>query len=517
MDIISEIEVFEKLLDHGLFPEKTIGIFTSQNFGSWARREGINMYKNLKFSNITFYLTRNDNAPRVINIPHPISYYRLCNEIKKNWTTIYNKIGEVDDYSKRSLIIPKPNNLNNRLISMLTYDRSQDEKFLILDKSFKAKYLVRADIANCYTSIYSHSVCWALVGKSEAKNNNSRTEWFNILDFAIRSVQRNETVGIPIGPDTSAIVCEIILSQIDKELDNYNYFRYIDDYRCYCKSKEEGENFINKLSKELEKYHLRLNQKKTEIVNLPLPLEESWVRELKSFANNFLKKNEFKNSDINILSEFIDLAINLSNDNPNSSPIKYAVKILSSKKYKDIDVYAFVIMYISRVCFNHPYFIDVFHEIFQKNPLNQRLKKLVPLEINSILQQHLEYSRSDVALWGVFLAIKYDFEIDQFERYSDYLISDLDCLPTLLCYSYSKKNNLDTSKYFKLVDKLVEDKLEDEWWIFIYTLFYDSPRKHVFRRISYKDFYQKMKDGNVMFLKQEFDDYIDSQLVHLVF
>lgn len=517
MEFISETEVFEKLLDHGLFPEKTIGIFTSQNFGSWARREGINLYKNNEFSNTTFYLTRNDNAPRVINIPHPISYFRLCNEIRKNWTTIYDKIGEVDDYSKRSLIIPKPNNLNNRLISMLTYDRSQDEKFLILDKSFKAKYLVRTDIANCYTSIYSHSVSWALVGKNVAKNNNSRTEWFNILDFAIRSVQRNETVGIPIGPDTSAIICEIILSQIDKELDNYNYFRYIDDYRCYCKSKEEGENFINKLSKELEKYHLRLNQRKTEIVNLPLPLEDSWVRDLKSFANNFLKKNEFTNSDINILSEFIDLAINLSNDNPNSSPIKYAVKILSSKQYKDIDVYAFVIMYISRVCFNHPYFIDVFHEIFQRNPLNQRLKMLVPVEINSILQQHLEYSRSDVALWGIFLAIKYDFEIDQFERYSDYLINDLDCLPTLLCYSYSKKNNLDTSKYFKLVDKLVEDKLEDEWWIYVYTLFFDAPRKRVFRRILYKDFYQKMKEGNVMFLKQEFDAFVDSQFIDLDF
>ncbi|MGQ2983124.1 RNA-directed DNA polymerase [Flavobacterium sp.] len=517
MESITESEVFEKLMDYGFFPEKISSIFTSQNFGTWARQVGINIYKNAEFSNITFHLTRNNNAPRVLHIPHPIAYCRLCNEIKKNWNFIYEKIGEVDDYPKRSLIIPKPNNLNNRLISMLTYDRSKDEKFLIIDKSYKAKYIVHADIANCYTSIYSHSISWALVGKSVAKNNTDRKEWYNTLDFAIRSVQRNETVGIPIGPDTSAIICEIILSEVDKQLNDFNYFRYIDDYRCYCKSKEDAENFIKKLSKELEKFNLRLNQKKTEIISLPQPLEESWVRELKSFANTFLNKIEFTNADINILSEFIDLAIKLSNDNPSSSSIKYAVKILSLKIYKDVDVYAFIIMYISRVCFIYPYFIDVYYSIFQLNPIPTKLKPLIEVEINSILKEHLEFSRSDIALWGIFLAIEYNFKIDNFEYYSNYLLEDRDCLPVLLCYSYSKKKSLDTKKYFKLISDLIEEKLEDEWWIYIYTLYSEFPTKKVFQNILYKDFYLLMKNERIMFLKHEYREYTDKAFEDLIF
>jgi hypothetical protein len=48
---------------------------------------------------------------------------------------------------------------------MKSYDKKDDEKFLILDKSFGKKYLVQIDIANFYPSIYSHSVPWALVNK----------------------------------------------------------------------------------------------------------------------------------------------------------------------------------------------------------------------------------------------------------------------------------------------------------------------------------------------------------------
>ncbi len=312
---LNENEVYEKLLDYGMFPEKLASIFTSEKFGKWARKHGITLYQKKAFSNVTFHLTRNNNAPRILNIPHPIPYFRLCKQIKENWDKIAQRIGEVDDYTNRSMIIPKPNNLSKRLVSMLSYDRNKDEKFLILEKSFKAKYFVHADIANCYPSIYSHSIPWALVGKQEAKDKMlDKTKWYNKLDVAIRGVQRNETVGLPIGPDTSSIISELVLSRVDLALSRYKYFRFIDDFKCYCNSKEEADNFIKNLSKELEEYHLRLNQKKTEIIELPKTIEEDWVRDLKAYANKFLKEEEFSKSDINFISEFIDLSIKLTKE-----------------------------------------------------------------------------------------------------------------------------------------------------------------------------------------------------------
>ena len=493
-------QVYEKLLDYGMFPEKITSIYSSEKFGVWARKKGISLYTRKSFSNVTFHLTRNNNAPRILNIPHPIPYFFLCKEIKTNWTKISASIGEVDDYTNRSMVIPKPNNLSKRLVSMLSYDRNKDEKFLVLEKSFKAKYYVHADIANCYPSIYSHSIPWALVGKQEAKDNmRDNNRWYNKLDVKIRALQRNETVGIPIGPDSSSIISEIILSKIDKALSKYNYFRFIDDFKCYCNSKEESDNFIKSLSKELEKYHLRLNQKKTEIIELPKTIEEDWVRDLKAYANKFLTESELSKSDINYVSEFIDLSIKLTKKNPNDSALRYAVKVISDKRFADNDVYVFTIMYLSRICFIYPYFIDVFYEILNNNPPNAKMIALFSKEINSILKEHLEYSRSDVALWGLFLAMKFNFKIESFNSYSDYLINDRDCLPSLLCYYYAAKNGLNTDKYFDLIDDLIKEKQEEEWWIYIYTLFYENGRKHIFRRIECKDFYSELKKGKVEF------------------
>lgn len=133
--------VNKKLLDYGMFSEKLTEVFESNSFGKWIKKTGLKMYKDRSFSTVSYRLTRNNNAPRIIDIPHPIAYYRLCEEIRLNWKEITNKIGEIDDYADTSMVVPKPNNLNKRLISMKSYDKRDDDKFLILDKSFEKKYL----------------------------------------------------------------------------------------------------------------------------------------------------------------------------------------------------------------------------------------------------------------------------------------------------------------------------------------------------------------------------------------
>lgn len=501
MKNLTNNQVFEKLLKYGLFPEKLSKIFSSEDFGTWALNNVITKYQNPPFSDIKFRLTRNNNAPRILNIPHPAPFYRLCLEIKNNWEAISNSFGDIEEYEGRSMIIPKPNNLNKRLVSMFSYERRKDEKFLILDKSFRAKYFVHADISNCYPSIYSHSVPWALVDKITAKDTARDVDlWYNKLDKAIRNLQRNETVGIPIGPDTSSIISEIILSQIDKKLSQYKYFRFIDDYKCYCESKEQSENFLNSLSKELEYFNLRLNQKKTSITPLPKTLEEDWIWELKSFTNSFLKDETLRNKHINILSQFFDLTIKLSNDFPDDSAIRYAVKVLANKKIVDNDVYAFIILSLSRICFIHPYFIDVFDEIFSNNKITGKLKPSVEIEINSLMIEHIDYSRSDVALWGIFICIKNNLEILDFEQYSNKLIESRDCLPTLLCYYYSLKNQIDTDKYFDLIIEIIKEKAEDEWWIYIYSLMRENKDNPIFKNIKYRDFYLDLLKEDIVFV-----------------
>lgn len=357
MSIIKKLKknlVFKKLLYYGMFSEKITEMFSSKTFGKWIHSNGLTKYKKRSFSTVTFHLTRNNNAPRIIEIPHPIAYYRLCNEIKINWVHIVKTIGEIEDYSDRS--------------------------------------------------------------------------------------------------------------------------------------------------KELERFHLRLNPKKTKITVLPAGLDQDWVRELRAYSNKFLAAKQLTRKKVTTVSEFIDLAIALSDNNPGDSPIRYAVKVLSRKKFMDDEVMAFTIMYLSRVCYIYPYFIDLFNDILKRNKPNKKIKSLLSKEINSIMNEHIEYSRSDVALWGIYLAMKYKFKIKEYDRYSNKLIEGRDCLPVLLSYEYAKKKKHHTKKYFDLVKELIKEKNEDEWWVYIYQLYRDSPRKQSLKKIAYKDFYEDMRKGKVTFL-----------------
>jgi hypothetical protein len=133
-----------------------------------------------------------------------------------------------------------------------------------VDYSFDNKFIIQADISNFYPSVYTHSIPWALVGFDYAKANRNPSDWFNQIDKYQRLLKRNETNGVAIGPATSNIVSEIILSTIDKVLDTegYKFVRFIDDYTAYTRTYEDAETFLRRLSEELSKFKLNVNARK---------------------------------------------------------------------------------------------------------------------------------------------------------------------------------------------------------------------------------------------------------------
>lgn len=155
------------------------------------------------------------------------------------------------------------------------------------------KYMVHADIAKCFPSIYTHAISWALAGKTEAKNHvHDESLWYNKIDHFARNSKNGETHGLLIGPHTSNILSEIILCVIDEGLSKkYGcYIRNIDDYICYTDSREEAEQFLSDLNRELREFDLLMNHKKTEILELPLCVVKTWVHKIQNrtamFQNN---------------------------------------------------------------------------------------------------------------------------------------------------------------------------------------------------------------------------------------
>ena len=100
----------------------------------------------------------------------------------------------------------------------------------------------------------------------------------NQIDRFVRATQDRQSVGIPVGPDSSLIIAEITGTAIDCELQwagdlkrpqAPKGLRYVDDYHLYFRSRGECEQAIAKLHSACRKYELDINDAKTFIEELP--------------------------------------------------------------------------------------------------------------------------------------------------------------------------------------------------------------------------------------------------------
>ena len=233
------------------------------------------------YDQIEYRATRFNLVTRLFHIPHPAPYAYLCKCLSEHWDKLSHICENPNSREK-----PAKHDKGRRImgewadleqISVMNYNKLSDARHRLKISTGKF-YRVTADISSFFPSIYTHSIPWAVVGRDKAKGDSDPQLWYNELDEAQRNVKRGETQGIPIGPATSHIISEFILSKVDGALRNaYQFVRYVDDYECYCETREEAEDFILKLEQELRKYLLNLNPKKVLIEELPLTYQDQWV------------------------------------------------------------------------------------------------------------------------------------------------------------------------------------------------------------------------------------------------
>ncbi len=111
------------------------------------------------------------------------------------------------------------------------------------------RFVLRTDVNRFYPSIYTHSLPWAIEGKPKVKAakaaDNLNSLWSNKLDLHTRNVNDQQTMGVPIGPDTSLLLAEVILAAVDEELaqeiPGLRGIRFIDDYEFAVNQRSEAD------------------------------------------------------------------------------------------------------------------------------------------------------------------------------------------------------------------------------------------------------------------------------------
>lgn len=218
-------------------------------------------------------------AWRPFQLIHPILYVDLVNTITKdeNWQTIVDRFSEFQSDNRINCISIPVESTGEKLDQaeqILNWWKNLEQAQIALSLDYE--YYIHTDITDCYPSIYTHTIPWALHDKNWAKEN--RKEGIgNIIDSKLQSMQNGQTNGIPQGSSLMDFIAEMVLGYADtqliklankKGLDNdYKILRYRDDYRIFSNQLNTAESLMKILSEVLLDLNLKINSKKTFLCN----------------------------------------------------------------------------------------------------------------------------------------------------------------------------------------------------------------------------------------------------------
>ena len=224
--------------------------------------------------NVDYVLIHNKDgkyAWRPFELIHPILYVKLVNDIceKHNWSTIKKRIKKLHS-NPRIICCSMPgeskNKKNDKKSTILRWWNEYEQKSI----SSSIEYLLMAntDISNCYPSIYTHTIPWALHTEKVAKNIKGDTSYIgNIIDIDIEQMKYGQTNGIPQGSTLMDFIAEIVLGYCDEllteklnemNISDYKILRYRDDYRVFSNNSYELDIILKCLSEILIKLNFKL-------------------------------------------------------------------------------------------------------------------------------------------------------------------------------------------------------------------------------------------------------------------
>lgn len=425
---------------------------------------------------VTYNATRYNNAFRELSLIHPKAYSLFAKHLHDHWDKI-----EPFTNSKSSII--KPEQHGDGRIMVMNYEDPIEKTTRALTESFGKRFQVRADISNCFNSVYSHAIAWGLVGFDYAKNNRQPHLWFNLVDKYQRKCKRNETQGIPIGSATSNISLEIILGKVDEELRNagYNFHRYVDDYSCYCETNEDAHKFLLTLGKLLARYKLSLNIQKTKIIEQPVPDQDSWILELLGNLPSRLNKahdDEPKLTASEAIT-FINHALTINKQTPDGSVLKYAIQLIVN--FLDERAPATVYSSVLNLSWHYPILIPYLDVLIEKSNID---RSAIDNQLNALIIENCKHRRSDGICWPLHIMKK--LEIAPADATIDAIIESEDCVGLTILNSMLIGNK----QIVDFADGIIQsgdNYLIDTYWLLLYQLFRDGDVRNAYGNIRIFD------------------------------
>ena len=158
-------------------------------------------------------------AWRPLELIHPAIYFSLVNVIcdPENWEFIQRRFSEFNDCDIECCSVPviSLNNQTDVAAQISKWWQSVEQQSLICSLEFS--HLLHTDIVDCYGSLYTHSISWALHGVENSKQSID-SALGDEIDMHIRAGRFGQTNGISQGSVLMDFVAEIVLGFVDQQI-----------------------------------------------------------------------------------------------------------------------------------------------------------------------------------------------------------------------------------------------------------------------------------------------------------
>ena len=235
------------------------------------------------FSGVNYSLISNKDgklAWRPYELIHPVIYVSLVNVIceEENWNFIQKRFATFQDGVVECCSVPVMSTDNQKDMAAQVSNWWKEVEQRSLTYSLRFSHMLHTDVTDCYGSLYTHSISWALYGIDEAKKKRrDKTLLGSKIDSHIQSSRYGQTNGISQGSVLMDFIAEIVLGFVDLEINlefkknnlglenkkDFRILRYRDDYRVFANSDDCAERVLKVISDKLRVVGMMLGVSKT--------------------------------------------------------------------------------------------------------------------------------------------------------------------------------------------------------------------------------------------------------------
>jgi hypothetical protein len=393
---------------------------------------------------------------RSLSIPNPLIQCILATEIAASWTDLTTFYAQ----SQLSISIPK---LSATRAVEGTHSLNE-QPTLRAQRSVGARYLLKTDIARYYPSIYTHSIPWALHTKQRARADKKYALLGSRLDLWMRESQDKQTGGIPIGPDTSFIIGEVIGTAMDLKLlermPTLRGTRSIDDYFLYFSTISEAEKCIATLHEIGRDFELDISDDKTEIISLPDSLEPKWKSDLRT-----LSIRDVAGSQAFDLLTLYDRAFEYSKAFPSDSVLTYAAKQTLGANIAE-ENWMLCEALLLKAALAEPTMLSVLGEIYTKFAAFHTDNTALTTLIHSICAYHAPLQQGNEVSWALWLAKEMKIAISK--QVAERIVKLDDDVVALAALDLNEQGLFDATGFGKWRSHMQASELYENHWLIAY-------------------------------------------------